>query len=170
MFIKFVISHFNITIGITGDTTKIQSISEFGRVNEENILPEKNGMKQKRLRRQPEFLFTTSSDSTRRSMKKRKTGHKGTSVSPVSSKDVVKKNVSSAAKSSKSSKSPSAVSLKVVENTYEEKEREIMMRKWKETLQLPLDSEVNLQQANRGYYEALKKIIKSGGNIHDANR
>ena len=62
MFIKFVISRFNITIGITGDTAKGLGLG-LGRVNVDNILPEKNGMKQKRLRRTPEFLFKTSSDS-----------------------------------------------------------------------------------------------------------
>ena len=45
-----------------------------------------------------------------------------------------------------------------------------MMKKWKEILQIPTDSEVDLEKANTGYYQALKKNFKVVGDIHDANR
>ena len=158
---------------MTGEKNEVKSITEGGKLNISNVLPEVNGQRMKRTRRQTEFLITSSSDSQTRRMKKRKTEHKDTSVSPVLSKDVESLKSVSAVLSKgvqQERASFSGQSLKSKKSTYEERERNIMMKKWKGILQIPTDSDVHLETANKGYYQALKNQIKAVGDIHDANR
>ena len=44
--------------------------------------------------------------------------------------------------------------------TYEEEEKKRMMKKWKKMFEIPINSPVDLEKANLGYFPALKNSIK----------